>query len=610
MKTPARDRPVGKALAGYDALSESQKSSGPLPSERELASRWGVSASAVNRAAQRLIATGRLRREGYRLFHVPGETSKIAGARIAVVTHRADSFPGLSLEAAARGVHVEELYYIGRDTMRAKLHLAAERRFDGVIASLSDTGWEWDAEAKHFDDLRIPCVFCGEAPASRSVVAEDIRNGAEQAVSHLAEAGHRDIVLLASLRRGHRADAVRRAYQEACRRLSLRHSASQVAEFTAHNPDSMRAGLQRIRREFPQATAVVLFDITALAYFLTAAKGMRIAIPGGLSLVAMGDSPAARGASPAVTAVAFDGRLMGRLALDLVCQQALEARRAGRLGGPQRLRLESRLIERSSVAPLPRSQTSAAKGSPPFSGREFRQWPEDRDLRLREAADTWAAPHRLLAKGPPGKFASLNLGPFANRSLTREHGWLGDLPLLHVVPGLRQVHGVPFRVIDERANRGKAAVVLRSHRAPPSSAPALPLEVTLPVGHRVRAVYFLHGCGFAGEPAPFAWYDFDLSGRRSVSVPIASRGLRRPVAGAPQPNIQDWWADFPQFTAPGVKHAVISHEGDPYEYERYLYTLEWVNPSPGATLKTICLRSNPSSATTLGVLAITLLIGR
>ena len=201
----------------------------------------------------------------------------------------------------------------------------------------------------------------------------------------------------------------------------------------------------------------------------------------------------------------------------------------------------------------------------------------------------------------------LDLGAVANRSLSHQNGWLGHLPLLHFGPGRKFIHGVTFDIIDEHQNRGRGAVVLRSNRSLSTAGRILPLEIALPIRRRVRAVYFLHACGYAGEPMPFAWYDFYLAGRRPISVPLVARGLGDLPASASPPNIQDWWPEFPQFNGEGVRHLVVTENGDPFDYERYLYTLEWENPYPDADLTTLYIRSNPALETTLGLLGITLL---
>jgi hypothetical protein len=167
---------------------------------------------------------------------------------------------------------------------------------------------------------------------------------------------------------------------------------------------------------------------------------------------------------------------------------------------------------------------------------------------------------------------------------------------------------VPFDIIDERANRGAAAIVLRSQRPLTREEKPLPVTLSVPVGQAVRAVYFLHGCGYAAECQAFAWYDFILEGRRPISIPIVARGLASPPRDALPPNIQDWLSDFPQFNTAGVKHFAMTAEGDPFEYERYLYTLEWENPRPRDVLREIRLSSNPALATTLGILAVTVVL--
>ena len=612
MKIPARHRPVDIALAGYENLIREVQGrpSSAFPPEKKLAMRWSVSQSAVNRAALRLIAAGRLRRTGYKLTPVATEAGAVtlAGARLAVLTHRTARFSGLAEEAARRGVQVEEIFCLGRDAFHHNLRLAAQQRLDGVIFRLlSVGGWEWDNEAAEFDRLNIPYVVCEEAPPGHNLVTEDLHSATASLVMHLASLGHTNIVYLGSVRQAHRSIAVRQAYEEVCLRLGLQDSARQGCEMSSHTREMVRLTLRKIRAEYPAATAVVLFDADPLEIFLAAAKLEHINIPRDLSLVTVGDSATARNCQPAVTCAGFDSRTLGHVALDLVCQNMLEVHRTGRLLPRQRLRLEATLRQRSSVAaraPVTAIGVDHGRG---LERPASRNWPPAREQRLREAEESWQQPHRLAAVTRPGTLVPLDLSAWANRAITRQNSWLGHLPLLHFGPGRKSIHGVTFDVIDEHQNRGNAAVVLRSHRSLSTAGRLLPVEVAIPLRRRVRAVYFLHGCGYAGEPAPFAWYDFYLTGRRPISVPIVARGMGEPPPDAPQPNIQDWWPDFPQFNGTGVRHLVITENGDPFDYERYLYTLEWENPYPDAALTTLYLRSNPAMETTLALLGITLL---
>jgi DNA-binding LacI/PurR family transcriptional regulator len=602
---PPRRSPVELALKHYGQLL-SQALATPrdrLPSERELAARWGLSQAAVNRAAQRLLAAGRLRREGYRLFPVPDEHALPLGAKIVALTQRDLRFPGLSAEAVRLGLHMEERFFLGRDELRQHLQAAAaEEGMHGVLMSLGDSGWEWDSELEELERRQVACVVCDEAPSGASLAGADWRQAGRLLVSHLAAQGHVELVLLGSMRRAQRTALVREGYEETCLRLRLGSSAERCVEAAAHTPDAVEMALVRIRRQWPEVTAVVVHAADILPHLLSAARRQSLHIPDDLSVVCAEDSSAARSAHPPVTCAAFDRRAHGQLALDVLARDMRQMRRLAHLPSRQRLRIEPTLAERQSVRPM---------GSAPIASRPFsagRAWSRDRATRLHEAEDLRLRPHRVAGETKERNFQPIDLRPLANRSLTRQNGWLGHQPLLHLHPGRATAHGVPFEIIDERANHGAAAIVLRSQRPLTREEKPLPVTLSVPVGKAVRAVYFLHGCGYAAECQAFAWYDFILEGRRPISVPVVARGLSTPSRDALPPNIQDWLSDFPQFEAEGVKHFAVTAAGDPFEYERYLYTLEWENPRPRDVLREIRLSSNPALATTLGVLAITLVL--
>ncbi len=611
MKTNSALHPVDKALAGYEALIREAEGHRPLPfpTEKTLAAQWAVSQAAVNRAALRLIAAGRLRRDGYKLLPVASTSISLVGARLAVLAHRATRFPGIPEEAARRGVRAEEFFFIGRDTMRNALQKVLQHRFDAVVMRITDSGWEWDNEAAEFDRLRIPYVVGEECMPGHNLAAEDLRGAASQLVTHLSAQGHRHIACLCSLRRLLRSAAVRQGYEEACLRQGLTSAARNVYECAAHTSEAIGNEFQRLRREQPATTAVVLFDTELLKGFLAAVRKDKLRLPRDLSVVVVGDSVDARTAQPPVTCVAFDARCTAHLALDLACQQMLEVRRSGRLPARQRLRLEGTLRPRGSVRLLETPAAAVAAHAERGANRLARAWPHAVEQRLREAAETWQRPHLLADTSPAGPFRPLDLTGVANRALRRPHGWLGHLPLLHLGSGLLRIHGVDFDLIDERANRGRSVLVLRSSRFPSTSRRSLPEEVVLPVGCRVRAVYFLHGCGYAGERVPFAWYEFHQEGRPAASLPLVALGVGPAHSpDTPPANIQDWWPEFPQFNADGVRHVAVTEHGDPFAYERYLYSLEWVNPAPQVALTEIRIRSNPVVPTTLGLLAVTLLL--
>ena len=612
MKTSGTRRPTDIALTGYESLIREAQghTSTVFPPEKELAERWDVSQSAVNRAALRLIAAGRLRRSGYKLMPAAMESGGVtfAGARLAILTHRVARYAAVVDEAARRGLQAEEIFYIGRDSLRHHLRLVAQKRFDAVIFLLCEGGWEWDNETAEFDRLKIPYVVCEEAPPGHNLATDDLHGATASLISHLSGLGHTNLVCLGNPRRVHRSAAVRQAYEETCLRLGLQESARQLYEVSSELRDVVRSTLRRMRSECPAATAVLLSEADLIKVVLAAAKSENLHVPHDLSVVSVGDSVEARNSQPAVTCAGFESRTLGHVALDLVCQNLIEVRRTGRLLPRQRLRLEAALRLRASVAARTTGAMAGLDSGRNDAHRTSRVWPQAREQRLREAEESWQQPQSLAVGAPPGAFVPVDLSSLANRSFTHQNSWLGHLPLLHFSSGRKLIHGVVFDVIDERRNRGCAAVVLRSHRSLSTAGRLLPVEIAVPIRRRVRAVYLLHACGYAGEPAPFSWYDFYLSDHRPISVPMIARGMGEPSPDGPAPNIQDWWPDFPQFNGAGVRHLVVTENGDAFDYERYLYTLEWVNPHPDTELTTLYIRSNPTMETTLALLGITLLV--
>jgi DNA-binding LacI/PurR family transcriptional regulator len=499
-------------------------------------------------------------------------------------------------------VEVSERFFVGRDTLRSQLRTVIKERFDGVIFRLSDGGWEWDAEAAELERAGIPFVVGEIAPQGVAVAAEDWHDGTGQVVAHLAAEGHKELVLLGSLRRAHRSMVVKHAYQERCLRLGLTASAARVIELAAHTTEAVKASCAELLEQHAGATALVIYDEDHVDAIMEALREMGCAVPDQLSVVAIGDGANARNARPPVTTASFDSGQLGHLVLDQVCRMIEQGKLLGRTGAKPRVLLGAGLHARASVRSVGAGLVTDDEAS--LLNQNSRPWPKDTDARRREAEAMRHRAHRT-AQGATGEFLTLDLKTHANRSLTRQNGWLGQFPLLHMAPGRQLVHGVPFDVINEQKNGGRAAIVPRSLRISAGQAVS-PVKVTIPVGMPVKAVYFLHGCGFVGTQTPFAWYDFALKGKRTVTVPLVARGLGKMDDGQ-TPNIQDWWSDFPQIDGPGVLPLVVTENGDPFLYERYLYTLEWENPHPDAVLDAIHISSNPVQPTTLGVLAVTVL---
>jgi hypothetical protein len=224
---------------------------------------------------------------------------------------------------------------------------------------------------------------------------------------------------------------------------------------------------------------------------------------------------------------------------------------------------------------------------------------------------SWRTPYPACVKVAAGQWKSLDLSGVANRGLRGKDAWIGDgSELTHLRPGAHRIHGVPFRILDQSRNRGKAAIALKSRILAASGGKPLPREVRIPVKCCCRAVYLLHGAGYVVEHAAIAEYAFVYQDGTVETRPVL--GFGRPVAGRAgqarqqkQSVVQDWYPAFMQFDNE-LAHKVIVAERSALQDYRVLYTMQWLNPHPGKALKEIRVRSAPGASAAFMVLAATM----
>ena len=149
-------------------------------------------------------------------------------------------------------------------------------------------------------------------------------------------------------------------------------------------------------------------------------------------------------------------------------------------------------------------------------------------------------------------------------------------------------------MLDEERNKGRAVITFQSENSHSAEGKRLPTKAQLKLEARVKALYFLHGCGSA-RPGPFAWYVMHYKKGDAISVPLIPLGKSRVLAakelGKLKPNIQDWWTPaFEQENFPHAYHAAVFNPADPAAYVRALYSLEWINPRPADEVSFIEVR--------------------
>ncbi|GAT32622.1 DNA-binding transcriptional regulator, LacI/PurR family [Terrimicrobium sacchariphilum] len=572
-----------------------------LPSGRELAAEWKADFSVVNRAIGHLITRGILRRDGYKLFLARTPESVTETPPLHILCPNPKIAAGAAEIASLHGSRVISLDWHWR-AYRNSMRRLLEQNCQG-LAVWTDKDTPVGDLIEQFRQRAIPTVVLGATGNYPGSMVDIHGNTAgRMAVAHLFNLGHTEI---ACFHLPGADTSIVDGYQRSCHERNLGSSVSRVL-----SPDLRLAEVQvaatRLANEFPQVTGIVFTNAKMARMFIEDTSEGRM-VPKSLSVVAVGDPDMGISTDPPLSVVAYDYARLGRYAATVLFAQKSGLARGGALPPPERLLIEPQLIARqSTTAPgkapsRPRATTISAAAK---AGLET----ETHATRRASAAQSWKMPYPAVAKLTARAFEQIDLRPFANRGLHRFKSWLGLAPLLYLPAGRQKIQGVPFDVIPEDAKNPRSSLVLRSHHARDHS---LPSEVTIPVNQHARLAYFLHGCGWATDHVKCAEYEMVLEDGSSHALGLVPFGFGpSDEALIPQWNeestIQDWWPSYQQFDNSRARHLTVTKDGDPEASERFLYTLQWTNPTPEVKLDSIRVKVNPDTRFTLGILAITI----
>jgi len=135
--------------------------------------------------------------------------------------------------------------------------------------------------------------------------------------------------------------------------------------------------------------------------------------------------------------------------------------------------------------------------------------------------------------------------------------------------------------------------------------------VTVPIGAKTQAIYFLHGSSWISKSEPFANYTIVYEDGTTAVVPVVPVGNPTDFDIMQQlestATIQDWFPIVPQFSNAKARQVPLLGKDDPLQSNSYLYTLEWANPKPGVPVKEVKITSDPAKEGTLLVVALTVL---
>ena len=572
-------------------LSENLSPGTVLPSGRALATRFGLTLGTVCRACLVLVSRGRLQRNGYKLVvSVPQEGIRRVEGSIYVVSYYDRFNSAADRFLAERGINhmVKQLSWTKDADLGPVLRAILAKKPTGVILSLPTI-------KKRFESLvegsEIPLVICtdGQHKSKWSSGQTDFYRGTENALTHLYELGHRHIahLMLADRIMG---KELAECFRTVCLRLKLEPI---LWKMDTDFEDAAEEAILQGRRRNPEVTALFGPQQVAVATRI-------LAVPQDLSVVVCLSDPAMATVRPALTGVEVsdpDGISLW------ACTEMISQLQTIQSGRPPKRSTRAffvpELVVRESTQALPSARRSRAKA------------PQSSPARI-DPQETWRNKYTFLKKAGSGQWLQLDLSRAVNHSMRRQNGWLGDAPLEHFPPGLRLIHGIPFQILDEDRNVGHAVVTFRSPHSHSAGDEALPTTVRVQVCSRTRALYFLHGCGYA-KPVAFAEYEMNYQDRATVSVPLIPLGSSRKIAqkrlGALRPNLQDWWPQgYEHEDFPHAHRAIVFDSVNPSAYERFLYSLEWLNPRPNEEVSFVDVRVDPEAGPTLALIAVTALL--
>ena len=585
-----------------------------LPSALELSRRWGSVPRTVNRAVTRLIAEGYLLRRGKKL-HIVKSSDRRPGLeeppfRIHVVAPGSPKW----LQKQFEKCNCNAVFHVWTDPTQSwkLLQKTQDTTCEGVSLFLEQEV-EPPPWAEHIIQSlikrRIPVVCNPHIGQGNYVLADLFKD--PTIMRRLAELGHQHVLVPYSSNLQKRLVPEffnQHGYQSYFNKYSIKATYEQLG--CSPTMRQLCNILARHVRGRNGVTAVYCFEQETVMRCCEAAHNLGIQIPAGLSVVYAAETSGPFPGKLPVSSWWLNNQSGNMIAIDLLVNQIREVRASGRMPGPEIIRVEPFFFDQGTLGPARKTHTNKKESA----AEEFRnkRWLSDPDARIQQITAINTKPYPSAGRIQAGDWIPLELDGIFNRHLGREHGWLGDIPLLHMPRGRQFIHGVPFWIAGDHYSKKPDCVVLRSCHAHTGKGRQLPVMVKLKIERKAHAVYFLHGCGWTGNQKPFASYEFQYKDGAVEVIQLEpfKGGDSSPFSKRPQTcgNIHDWWPTplVPQFQSAHARLYVVTDGGDPFLYERYLHSLEWINPHPDKKIRYLMIRSDPQAEATLGVLAITM----
>jgi DNA-binding LacI/PurR family transcriptional regulator len=334
----------------------------PIPSERELSTRKGLSRTTVRRAIQLLVDEGVV-------YRVPGSGTYVGRAgTLAMEPPQEHATIGLILPSLANPYFGELATAIERESTRSGYQLllgqshlsghseaphlaryAENPAVKGVIAALSGSD-ESAASYERLAQAGKPFLFVvrqAERVGADSVSTDHV-GGARELMQYLISLGHRRIAFIGAART--RVVRHYQGYLEGLHEAGIPADPALQVQIDSDNLEQIgeQGARMLIERRVPFTAIFAQIDLVAIGV-LRALRAAGIRVPEDVSVVGFDNIPAAEHLQPPLTTVDHTVSEIGRLAVVL-----LQDRMVGRYNGPpRRVIIQPRMIIRASCAPCP-----------------------------------------------------------------------------------------------------------------------------------------------------------------------------------------------------------------------------------------------------------------
>ncbi len=317
----------------------------PMPSERQLGERFGVSRMTVRVILARLERQGLVSRQQGRgtYAHRPAAEPALPVAfwlqdlGKASTPFMTDLIAGAEAFLVARGAHLSVT-----SAPLSAWSPALRQNVAGVIVV------PFNVAACELAQLRVhnvPYITVQESDLPGPVVGLDPRGAARAVAEHLLALGHRRFGLISGHHQ-HVDQQKRLGLAEGLAAAGL--ALADLPDYeTNYAPDLARAAAEALLQRQPLPTAVICFDDTLALQVLSVAQQVGLRVPDDLSVTGFNDSPFSALVSPPLSTVRFPVREAGATAARLL----YEARRTG--GEVESAWLAHELVWRESTGPAP-----------------------------------------------------------------------------------------------------------------------------------------------------------------------------------------------------------------------------------------------------------------